>query len=244
MNTTKKYWLLYVKELKALSAPFLMLVATYLSFVFYLLFTDMSYMFKAYAFNFRESLMAFMNISLLIFPGILFYTFYDEREQHTSHQMQSLPVPRYMILLQKFLALMSISAVIAVLLTLCYYIIDLRILVYTVPDNVFRRNPVLSTFRFLSLSYVMLGIGVLTTAVLSVIKRYHVLTGIVGFTLLFALYVYITRLFNTAVLNNNLAVTMLPDNSTAYVMNIIFPVLPGTLCVLLGLYLFHRFSDI
>ncbi len=239
----KRYLTLFLKELKGLSAVFFMLTATYLFFVLYLLYTDISQILAESAFNVRSSLQAFMTISLLIFPGILFYTFYEGRAQHTVYQAQAIPVPRYMLLLLRFLTLLSISVFIAVLLSLCNAVIDLKIIALYFRDEGIYRNPVTGAFRFFTLGYVMLGIGVLVTAVLSVIKRNHVIVGIAGFFLMLVFNVYLTKMFNISVLYNTVSMDFHAENSPEYTANIVFQLLPGTVYLLSGLFIYHRYSD-
>lgn len=245
MNTSNKYWLLYKKELKALSAPFFILTATYVFFILYFLFSDEPFNVMENAYNYRDGLLIFIFISLFIFPGILLYSYYDERANNTAHQMLTFPVPRYTVMLYKFMALLSISVVAVILLSIYYHLFELKMLANT---NIYYETgipPVTFALRLFVTSFFMLSLASATVGILSTVKRYHVFIGIVVFGILYALYRIMMLFLIHLIFGPGVS-----DMNGSYLENMslllyyVFPLLFGSVYLLFGLYVFHRYNDV
>ena len=240
-------WILYLKELKALRAPLFILSATYLCFFLFFLFVDVTQN-PRNLYNYRDILHVLVMLNMLMFPGLFIYSFYDEKMNHTSHQLLSFPVPRYAVMLNKLLAMLSISFVAALLLALCNYIIELRVTVIADPKNFRFSDSAMITFRNITVSYAMLCIAAATTGLLSVMKRYRVMGGIFLFGGFYVIYHRISwffiRTFSGMVFHSDMEKNAQLFDTMHFVVNVFPPLISGTIFLILGLYVFHKYGDI
>lgn len=226
MRSASKYWSLYIKELKALKAPFIVLAITYVFFILYYLFVDVSHA-PRNLFFYRDTLQLLILLNMLIFPGMFIYLFYDEQMNYTSHQLLSLPIPRYAVMLVKLLALLSISVAAALMISLCHYIVELKILVIADPRSHSLDHPIRNILALVAISYAMLCIANATTGILSAMKRYRIICGIFLFALFFVLYIRIIRIFimiyDKIVFPSDFIMNAQSSNNMLFVINAVFP---------------------
>jgi|GEM_PF-5151690 hypothetical protein len=246
MNMLKKYLPLYLKELKALRGPFIILSGTYLFFVMFFLVIDVSQTPKN-LYYYRNILQVMVMLNMLIFPGLLIYSFYEEKMNNTSHQLLSFPVPRYAFMINKLLAMFSVAAAVALVLGLCNYIIELRVTVIADPKNYHFDDTKMIAFRFISVSYAKLCIAAATVGILSAMKRYRVISMVLifgGFIVLYEfIYRIIIRIYTHSVLTDEFARSAQAFDNLTFVVNVYLPLIAGSLFLPVGLYVFHKYGD-
>ncbi|MFC1552089.1 ABC transporter permease [Candidatus Latescibacterota bacterium] len=239
--------ILYVKELKALRAPLFILSAAYFCYFLFFLLIDVT-LAPRNLFYYREILQVLVMLNMLIIPGLFIYSFYDEKNKHTSHQLLSFPVPRCAVMLNKFFAMMSVAFVAALVLGLCNYIIELRVTVTANPKNHWFNDTGMISFRFITVSYSMLCIAAATTGILSVMKRYRVMTGVFSFAGFFMLSLRMNKFMRTiyteSVFSDTVAKNAQVFENLLFVVNVYLPLISGTIFLLAGLYVFHKYGDI
>jgi len=255
MKTVKPYLMLYVKELKASIIPFLILVMTYIAFILYLLFSGAFFetISDGYLYYYRF-IQKFLFMSLLIVPGIFMYSMYDEWITRTSHQMLSLPVPGYIVMLYKYLAVLSMGFIVTISITVYNYIFELKILSFN-PGTFDVSNQFIFAWTGFSFVFFLLGMASAIVGILTSIKRYHVLSGILLLSLFFTLSGLFIKLVKIPI--DSYLFDLVDGNTWSYVpgqdsfenvyiglMNGFYSIFLGLIFLIFGLFVFHNYNDI
>jgi len=224
----RRYRILYVKEIKRLSIPFLLILMIYGWFILSLHFTDFTSVQYAMGGALNYYVMSkFVRIwSLLLIPGMFAYSLYEEYVMKTTFQMFSLPAPRYIKILYKYLAVLSMGIVVTAVITLYNYLFELKLQqLPNIEHSV--TNPVHVALFGFSLILYLLGTVCTGAGILFSIKRYHIAVGI----FLFILFFPFTGLSSWVVYDFK-------------ILKSLYLVIRGLPLLIIGLYLFEKYADL
>jgi len=250
----KRYLMLYFKEMKASLIPFLILVMTYIVFILNLLYSGAFFetISDGYLY-YHRFIQKFLFMSLFIVPGIFMYSLFDEWNTRTSHQMLSLPVPGYIVMLYKYLAVLSMGFIVTMLITVYNYIFELKILSFD-PGTFDVSNQFIFAWTGFSFVFFLLGMASAIVCILTSIKRYHVISGILLFSLFFTLSGLFIKLIKIPI--ESYLFDLVDGNTWSYVpgqdslenvyiglMNGFYSIFLGLIFLIFGLVVFQKYSD-
>ncbi len=250
----RMYLMLYFKEMKTSLIPFLILVMTYIVFILYLLYSG-AFFETIYGYlYYHRFIQKFLFMSLFIVPGIFMYSLFDEWNTRTSHQMLSLPVSKYIVILYKYLAVLSMGLVVSMLITAYNYIFELKILIY-IPVKFHVSNQFIFAWAGFSLVFLLLGMACATAGILTSIKKYHVISGMLLFSLFFIFSGWFIKHIKIQI--DSYLFDLVDGNTWSYVpgqdsfenvyvglMNGFYSVLIGLIFLIFGLFVFHKYSEL
>ena len=179
---------------------------------------------------------------------------YDEWNTRTSHQMLSLPVPGYNVMLYKYLVVLSMGIIVTMLITVYNYIFELKILLFD-PGIFDASNQFIFAWTGFSLIFFLLGMASAIVGILTSMKRYHVVTGILLFTIFFTLSRQFIKLIKIPIEQHLFGIVdgttwrYIPgqnsfENVYIGLMNGCYSVFLGVLFLIIGLVVFQKCSDI
>ncbi len=184
--------------------------------------------------------------ALIVLPIILSYSLYIEWSMKTSHQLLTLPVPRYMALSGKYLAVASVGIALVIVITVFQHIYEVRLLA-EFPKRFFIANPFIFAFSETFSIIWLLGMVSLVYALLLFLRRLDLWVGMVFFGLLFALSVWSLKamkpfLYDAAGIDEWLRVVGygMYRNEYAGLIDSGWLFVLGSLYLFAGLYLFHH----
>ena len=249
----KPYLALYWKELKTLIVPFSILLIVYVLNILSILFTDFAAVFeKGYIVKEYYTLKEmFLFWSIFVLPGLLLYSIYDEWNTGTSHQLLSLPVSRYSVILCKFLAVMTTAIVVVFVITAGNYIFEQKVF-ELFPLRFHVSNQTLYALNMFASIMWLLGIASLTGAVVYAVKRHRLFYGIVlsigmykvsGKVIIAVKKALEHRLFGQYSWSYLPGMRM-HENDYITLLNGLYPLILGGLFLVMGLYIFKQYIDI
>jgi len=256
---------LYLKELKRFALPFVFIVLIFGSFILYIRFSDVALDSNAFKYG-AGSIQDYLKVSQSVMYGIIYvllslfmyFSLYEEWSTKTSHQMFSLPVPRYCVMLHKYLAVLTMGLVITVLITIYNYFCELKILTLF-PEKFQMTNQLYHALNWFSSIIWLMGMACVIGGVLYGIKRYHVLIGFLLFAVLFKLsgvsIPFMKKMIEPSVFGftDTHTWTHIPglriyDHVVAGqeigLINSMYPFFTGLVFLALGLYVFGKFAEV
>ena len=246
---------LYYKELKSIMMPCVLLIVLYLLFLVRFLYLDISTTADAYDYV-RGTVRHFIELPYLMKYGTVFllsvilaYSFYIEWMNKTTHQLLTLPVPRYTVMCCKYLSALSFGIVLLLVTTLFSYVFELKML-SALPERHHIANQCI--FAWSGFSYIswLLGIICVVAGILYAVKRNRTITGIFSFTFLFVCSVksvstfekWVTESYN---MNEKYIIEGFGTFKNEYItlINSSYLFVLGLLFFFAGLYIFEKYSD-
>ena len=184
--------MLYLKELKTIVIPSLLLAVTYGFMTVYFSLIDISEHRSTFQFasgierNVNEFPALMLYSALIVLPIILSYSLYIEWSVKTSHQLMTLPVPRYKALLGKHLAVATVGAMLIAVITVFQRIWEVKLLA-EFPIRYYIADPFLFAVSGVFLMAWLLGMVALIYGLMLYLRRLELWIGIVLFGFLFEL---------------------------------------------------------
>ena len=220
----RRYWILYWNELK-LNSPLIFLQLFLLFMFFY---------FHGYKNIFVVPSMVYVTpfiiiiTAFIVLPFMLTNSMNSEKRTKENHLLFSLPINRFTIMLTKYLALLSLVVILFGIVICTDHILPYNIIpnvssviqCYSYICSEVRSTKSMNPFFPFILFQTLLGIICVTEGFITSIKRYKRFFGIICFIICFLFSLWFITVFS--------------------MKTILF----ATALYIIGLFLFHKFSDI
>ena len=222
----RSFFNLYKKELKQIRMALVFLLFLYSGVILYSLFINGGHLKKVNFFS--MTIILIMVGSVWLGPVIFAYSLNDEWKRRTNHQLFSLPVRRFKLIITKYLTALTLCIITSIGTSVCMYLTG-----FLMPSQNLANRHMFIYFRtlqiFSNVSWV-LGIACATVGVMFFFQRFRSIIGVSSFFSLCYISVYIVESFYP------IWIGQIYQHFAWIIIGFVF--------MLLGLFLFEKYSEV